>query len=182
MDVRPLRIKYELLYLSDLKQFVTWKFTYSHTKIIFNLMIILMYIYILTVVILIVGNMFWNIVAINFMCIPSPEKLFNTISGAFLKARSITYCLRSADITSRARVYCRNIKYNKVTDIDNISFIIINHLNVAYAISLLCVCVYLLVCLLACRRACLLACLLACLCACVRACVRVRVFVCLFVC
>lgn len=49
-----------------------------------------------------VGNMFWNIEAINFICIPSPLKLFKTISGEFLKASSNTICFLRVETTSLA--------------------------------------------------------------------------------
>jgi hypothetical protein len=57
----------------------------------------------LTLVMLILGNMFWNMDAISFMCKPSPLKLFNTISGAFWYSFSNTNCFFIAQTTSRAR-------------------------------------------------------------------------------
>lgn len=70
MDVKPLWIKYEILYLSDLKQFMSHGNLHilklnlsSFIRIIFKSQSIKYkiqkgYIYLLTVVILIVGNMF----------------------------------------------------------------------------------------------------------------------------
>lgn len=54
----------------------------------------------LTLDTLMVGNMFWNIFAINFRCIPSPEKLFITIKGELSKAFFKKYCFFKLDMTS----------------------------------------------------------------------------------
>lgn len=42
--------------------------------------------------------------AINFICIPSPLKLFRTISGELLNASSKTICFFKAVTTSRDKV------------------------------------------------------------------------------
>jgi len=50
-----------------------------------------------------VGNIFWNMEAISFWCMPSPLKLFKIDSGEFWKASSYTICFFNMDITSRAK-------------------------------------------------------------------------------
>lgn len=57
----------------------------------------------LTFVMLMVGNMFWNMEAISFMWSPSPLKLFSTMSGAFWYSFSNTNCFFIAETTSRVR-------------------------------------------------------------------------------
>jgi len=65
-------------------------------------MIFLRFIF-LTFVMLMVGNMFWNMEAISFMWSPSPLKLFSTISGAFWCSFSNTNCFFIAETTPRIR-------------------------------------------------------------------------------
>lgn len=86
----------------------------------------------LTVAKLIVGNMFWNVEAINFKCFPSPVKLFCMIRGAWWNDSSSTNCLRIHAITSLANVNWWTLNVNvgprgsRATLNDNWFFVLLN--------------------------------------------------------
>lgn len=51
------------------------------------------------------GNMFWNMVAISLICIPSIPKLFSTSSGWWVNCCSCILCLFKDETTSLMSVY-----------------------------------------------------------------------------
>lgn len=57
-----------------------------------------------------VGNIFWNMFAISFRCIPSPEKLFITMRGDVWYAFCKKYCFLRLDMTSLVKQKSSTLK------------------------------------------------------------------------